>query len=118
MTTSYSIAYSGKRTKAGNSSGFRIEQSFFRSHPEFSGDITVHPIAPGRLLITAAPTKARKPEPDPILESFLAFLDKNMSAHPEKIKPLGTPTAKRIKRLTKGVKTKFNEDLCDEAILS
>jgi hypothetical protein len=112
-----SVVYTGKRTKAGNSSGFRIEQSFFRSHPEFSGEITVQPIAPGRLLIIASPAKKREPESDPILDSFLAFLGKDMNEHPEKIQPLDIALEKRIKRLTKGAKVPLDEDLGDEAIL-
>ncbi|MGA2251632.1 type II toxin-antitoxin system PrlF family antitoxin [Terracidiphilus sp.] len=117
MAENYTVAYTGKRTKAGNSSGFRIEQSFFKSHPEFSGEITVQPIAPGRLLIIASPAKKREPESDPILDSFLAFLGKDMSDHPEKIQPLDAALEKRIKRLTKGVKVSLDEDLGDEAIL-
>jgi hypothetical protein len=117
MAETYSVAYTGKRTKAGNSSGFRIEQSFFRSHPEFSGEITVQPIAPGRLLIIASPAKKREPESDPILDSFLAFLGKDMNDRPERIKPLDAAVEKRIKRLTKGVKISQDEDLGEEAIL-
>ena len=117
MPNNYSVTYNGKRTKAGNSSGFRIERSFFRSHPEFSGDITVRPIAPGRLLIVAAPAKKGESESDPVLDSFLAFLSRDMNEHPAKIKPLDAATAKRIKRLTKGVKAKMDEDLGDETIL-
>lgn len=117
MPSNYSVTYAGKRTRAGNSSGFRIEQAFFRSHPEFSGDITVRPIAQGRLLIVAAPAKKLEPESDPVLDSFLAFLGRDMSEHPEKIKPLDAVTAKRIKGLTKGVEAKMDEDLGDEAIL-
>jgi prlF antitoxin for toxin YhaV_toxin len=118
MAETHSVAYTGKRTKTGNSSAFRIEQSFFKSHPEFSGEITVQPIAPGRLLIIASPAKKREFESDPILDSFLAFLGKDMNNRPEKIKPLDADLEKRIKRLTKGVKVSRDEDLGDEAIPS
>ncbi len=117
MPENYAVVYRGKRTRAGNSSGFRIEQSFFKSHPEFSGDIAVRPIAPGRLLIIAAAPKNRETESDPILDSFLAFVGKDMSDHPNKIAPLDAALAKRIKRLTKGVKARMDENLGDEAIL-
>lgn len=117
MPVNYPVTYTGKRTKAGNSSGFRIEQSFFKSHPEFSGEITVQPIAPGRLLMIAATAKKREAESDPILDSFLAFLGKDIADHPEKIKPLDKALEKRIKRLTKGVKVKMDEDLGDKAIV-
>jgi prlF antitoxin for toxin YhaV_toxin len=115
MAETYSVAYTGKRTKAGNSSGFRIEQSFLKSHPEFSVEITVQPIAPGRPLMIASPAKKGEPESDPILDSFLVFLGKDMNDRPEETKPLDAALEKRIKRLTKGVKVSQDEDLDDEA---
>jgi hypothetical protein len=53
----------------------------------------------------------RLAESDPVLDSFLAILARDLTEHPAKIKPLDAATAKRIKRLTKGVKAEMDEDL-------
>jgi antitoxin PrlF len=53
----------------------------------------------------------------PVLDAFLALLERDMSEHPTKIKPLDATTAKRIKRLIKDVKVGMDEDLGDEALL-
>jgi hypothetical protein len=51
--------YRGKRAKTGNSLGIRFEKALFQSHPEFSGEVQAHVIAPGRMLVVA------EPEPNP-----------------------------------------------------
>ena len=106
-----SVAYKGKRTRTGNSSGFRFEGALFKSHPEFDGEVTAHVIAPGRMLVTAEPKKVEKN--DPVLEAFLAFLDKDMASNPEKLRPLDAGLFERIDRLTHGVHSDMNEDLGD-----
>ena len=67
--------YRGKQAKTGNSLGLRFDKALFRSHPEFSGEVRAHVIAPGRMLVVAAPvSKSRRREDDPVLEAFLSFL--------------------------------------------
>lgn len=109
------VEYSGKRTKTGNSNGFRFEQALFKSHPEFSGEVRAHVIAPGRLLVTAEPLEA--PREDPVLAAFLAFLHKDMLAHPENLIPLDEERSRRIAELVKGVVVDENEDLGEESLL-
>jgi antitoxin PrlF len=107
--------YRGKRTKTGNSSGFRFEGALFRSHPEFSGEVKARVIAPGRMLVIA---EGRNQESnDPVLESFLAFIAKDIEHRPEKIGRLSMGRAKRIVQLTKGMKVNPDEDLGDEISL-
>jgi antitoxin PrlF len=107
--------YTGKRTKTGNSNGFRFEGALFKSHPEFSGEVRAHVIAPGRLLVTAEPVE--ETGDDPVLASFLAFLDKDMLDHPENIRPMSEARLRRIKALTKGIIVDENEDLGEENLL-
>jgi antitoxin PrlF len=107
-------SYAGKRTKTGNSTGFRFESALFKSHPEFSGDVRAHVIAPGRLLVTAEPLA--ESTDDPVLASFLAFLDEDMLKHPERILPLAEERSRRIKELVEGVVVDDNEDFGDEIL--
>jgi hypothetical protein len=109
------VAYKGKRTRTGNSSGFRFEGALFRSHPEFDGEVTAHVIAPGRMLVTAE----SKPEEreDPVLSAFLAFLAQDMAKNPDSIRPLDETRVKRLDRLTKGIVVDLNEDLGEESRL-
>jgi hypothetical protein len=109
------VEYSGKRTKTGNSNGFRFEQALFKSHPEFSGEVRAHVIAPGRMLVTAKPLEA--PAEDPVLAAFLAFLHKDMLAHPENIRPLDEALMARVADLVKGVEVDMDEDLGEESLL-
>ena len=57
--------YRGKQAKTGNSQGFRFAKALFQSHPEFSGEVRAHPIAPGRMLVVAEPlAKSQRRERD------------------------------------------------------
>ncbi len=67
--------YRGKQAKTGNSLGLRFDKALFQSHPEFSGEVRAHVIAPGRMLVVAEPlTKSQRREGDPVMEAFLGFL--------------------------------------------
>jgi len=109
------MEYRGKRTKTGNSFGFRFEGALFRSHPEFSGEVKARVIAPGRLLVVAEDVVTESS--DPILESFLAFLASDIARRPGRIRPLSAARAQRIAQLTKGMKVNPDEDLGDDVSL-
>jgi hypothetical protein len=109
------IEYRGKQTRTGNSSGFRFEGALFKSHPEFNGEVKAQVIAPGRMLVMAV-TEGRE-KADPVMESFLAFLAKDIAQGPEKIRPLSAARERRIARLTRGIAVDLNEDLGDESLL-
>lgn len=109
------VEYMGKRAKTGNSLGFRFEGAFFKSHPEFSGEVRAHVIAPGRLLVTAEPLEEQGS--DPVIASFLAFLNQNMVSHPENIRALGEDLSSRIASLVGGVMVNQDEDFGDEDLL-
>src|SRR5208282_2789779 len=93
--------YRGKRTRTGNSYGFRFDRAFFKSHPEFAGELKAHVIAPGRMLVSVAePIIERR---DPVMQSFLAFLANDIAKAPEGIKPMSPELARRIDRLVEEV---------------
>ena len=114
-TRTTAAGYRGKRTRTGNSLGFRFEGALFRSHPEFNGEVTAHVIAPGRMLVTAEAEVIE--EEDPVLGAFLAFLAKEMAENPGRIRPMDAKLAKRAARLTKGIEVNFDEDLGEGSLL-
>jgi antitoxin PrlF len=87
----------------------------FKSHPEFSGEVTAHVIAPGRMLVTVAEPLLEKR--DAVMESFLAFLANDIASAPGAVKPLDTGLANRIDDLVAGVGVVDDEPLGDEILL-
>ena len=114
-TSERATGYSGRRTKTGNSAGFRFEGALFKSHPEFAGEVRAHVIAPGRMLVTAEPID--EPVEDPVISSFLALLTQDMLERPQSIRPLHEARMARIAELVDGVAVDMNEDLGDEDLL-
>ena len=107
--------YRGKRTRTGNSYGFRFDRAFFKSHPEFAGEVKAHVIAPGRMLVSVAgPVTERR---DPVMQSFLAFLANDIAKAPERVKPMSRELAGRIDRLVEEVSVSCNESLDEESLL-
>ena len=98
--------YEGTVVQVGNSRGMRLPAGFFRAHPEFSGKVQVTVVANGSVLVSAWPTSKRKPkedEVDPVVTSFLQFLDKQMTEHPEGIVAAHADQLRRIGKLIEGV---------------
>lgn len=113
--TATSHEYRGTRTRTGNSSGFRFDSAFFKSHPEFSGEVKAHVIAPGRMLVSVAePVVERR---DPVMESFLAFLANDIAAAPQAVTPLSLDLARRMDRLTARIKVRADEPLGEESLI-
>ena len=108
--------FHGKRTQTGNSLALRFDRALFKSHPEFSGNVEAHVIAPGRMLVVAAePLTA--PRQDPVIASFISFLAADMQRQPDRIQPLDADLMARIERLTQGMSTSSEESLGDEELL-
>ena len=107
--------YRGKRTRTGNSYGFRFDRALFKSHPEFAGEVKAHVIAPGRMLVSVAePVTERR---DPVMQSFLAFFANDIAKAPERVKPMSRELAGRIDRLVEEVSVSCNESLDEESLL-
>jgi PrlF antitoxin of toxin-antitoxin system YhaV/PrlF len=110
--------YRGRQAKTGNSLGLRFDKALFQSHPEFSGEVRAHVIAPGRMLVIAHPaTKPRRRDNDPVIESFLSFLAEDMVRSPKQIKPLDPALAARIDALVGHMPVNPQEDLGDEPLV-
>jgi hypothetical protein len=110
--------YRGKQAKTGNSLGFRFDKALFQNHPEFSGEVRAHVIAPGRMLVVAEPlTKSQRREGDPVMAAFLGFLAADMARSPEQIKPLDQALTKRIDALVGHLPVNPHEDLGDEPLI-
>ena len=56
-------------------------------------------------------------ESDPTLQAYLAFLEREMIAHPELIRPLDPDVFARARELVEGVQADLDEDLGDDACL-
>jgi hypothetical protein len=118
MASSRTAAYRGRQAKTGNSLGFRFDKALFQSHPEFSGEVRAHVIAPGRMLVVAeAKPGSGRDQRDPVLEAFLGFLAADMTNAPEQVRPLDRRLTRRIDRLVRHVAADPSEDLGDEPLL-
>lgn len=100
--------YPGKVTAVGNSKGIRLHAAFFKAHPEFEGEVQATVLGEGQILLSARAKRTRRSqradEPDPLLLSFLRFLEDQMRKHPQRIRPLDAGLLDEIADLVKGVK--------------
>lgn len=98
--------YGGKVTPVGNSKGIRLDAAFFKAHPEFNGEVRATVLADGQVLLSAksaARSKSRDDDTDPVMLGFLRFLEKQMAEHPELIEPVDRAQLARIGKLVEGV---------------
>src|SRR5438105_1016397 len=98
--------YAGKVTPVGNSKGIRLDAAFFKAHPEFNGEVSATVLGDGQVLLSAKATPHRatkNDDSDPVILSFLQFLEREMAAHPELIEPADRKQFERIGKLVKGV---------------
>ncbi|MGA2594336.1 MAG: type II toxin-antitoxin system PrlF family antitoxin [Bryobacteraceae bacterium] len=109
--------YRGRQAKTGNSLGLRFDKALFQSHPEFSGKVRAHVIAPGRMLVVADPAKKpRRQDNDPVIESFLSFLADDMVRSPKQLKRLDPALAARIHALVGHLPVNADADLGDDPL--
>lgn len=105
----HNTQYEGSVVQVGNSRGMRLPAGFFNAHPEFSGKVKATFVANGQVLISAQPAakgkanQAAKPETDPVMDSFLSFIEAQMAAHPGDIVPADAQQLQRIGALVAGV---------------
>ena len=109
--------YRGKLTRTGNSLGLRFDRALFQSHPEFSGEVRAHVIAPGRMLVVAEQSIEPRKEEDPVMEAFLSFLDQDMVKSPQRVKPLKPKLAGRVKTIVGYLPVDPDEELDEEYFL-
>lgn len=111
--------YHGKQARTGNSLGFRFDKALFQSHPEFSGAVRGHVIAPGSLLVVAENPvqRQRRTQEDPMLMPFLSLLAQDMAQSPQSIRPLDQDLADRIQGLVGHLEVNPEEDLGDDSLI-
>ena len=101
--------YEGTVVQIGNSRGMRLPAGFFQAHPEFTGKVALTVVADGQVLVSAKAPARRKSkgdesEPtDPIMTSFLRFLEAQMTHHSEDMVAADADQLRRIGKLVKGV---------------
>jgi antitoxin component of MazEF toxin-antitoxin module len=99
--------YEGTVVQVGNSRGMRMPAGFFNAHPEFSGKVRMTVVGDGQVLVSAAAPakrKAKADEADPVMDSFLQFLEREMTENPQDIVAADTDQLRRIAKLVKGVR--------------
>lgn len=99
--------YEGTVVQVGNSRGMRLPAGFFNAHPEFSGKVRLTVVADGAVLMSAkarTPRKTKDDEGDPVVASFLQFLERQLTDNPQDIVVADTAQLRRIGKLVKGVK--------------
>jgi len=99
--------YEGTVVQVGNSRGMRMPAGFFNAHPEFSGKVRMTVVGDGQVLVSAAAPakrKAKDDESDPVMDSFLQFLDRQMTENPQDIVAADADQLGRIAKLVKGVR--------------
>ena len=104
--------YEASVIQVGNSRGMRLPAGFFQAHPEFNGKVSLTPVGDGQVLMSAKAPAARSATAeigDPVFASFLSFLDKQLTNHPEHIAPANAAQLARIGKLVKGVKLDKSE---------
>ncbi|MCK2043976.1 type II toxin-antitoxin system PrlF family antitoxin [Chromohalobacter sp. TMW 2.2308] len=55
-----------------------------------------------------------EPSQDPVMASFLAFLERDLQAHPENIRPVAAGTFAEAERLTSGIEVDLGEALPED----
>jgi antitoxin PrlF len=94
-----------------------FEKALFRAHPEFAaGPLEAEYIGPGHLLVRAIGSgEGTSPDDDPVLGAYLAFLERDMAAHPERLQALSPDLLALAEELVEGIVVDPEADLGDSA---
>ena len=113
------MTYSGKATTVGNSRALSFEASLFKAHPEFAaGRVEAHVIAPGTMLVTSAErADPHLDDEDPVMLAYLAFLQREMTRHPDLVQPLDSRLIAEMDHLVGDIQVDLDEDLGEDAYL-
>ena len=112
--------FKGSITTTGRSEAIRLDKALFRSHPEFRqrAKVRAQVIGPGSLLVTLESSDlAAEPdvfERDPVVAAYLAFLERDMTEHPEAVEPFTESELARLEALTAGVEVSDDDVLPDD----
>jgi len=65
----------------------------------------------GEVVLTRARDESSQ---DPVMASFLAFLERDLQEHPENIRPVTASTFTKAERLTAGIEVDLDEELPED----
>ena len=88
----------------------RLDKALFKAHPEFrqKARIRAQVIGPGSLLVTLDaddPPRAEaadEVERDPVVAAYLAFLERDLREHPERVQPFTEDELARLEAFDPG----------------
>lgn len=114
--------FKGSITTTGRSEALRLDKALFKAHPEFRqrAKIRAHVLGPGTLLVTLDRDAAREDEAvegDPVVAAYLAFLERDMTAHPERLQPFTEAEIARLDALTEGIDVSDGDTIPDDVTL-
>jgi antitoxin PrlF len=117
--------FKGTITTTGRSEALRLDKALFKAHPEFrqKARIRAHVIGPGSLLVTLdaddplGAEAADAFERDPVVAAYLAFLERDLREHPERLQPFTEDELARLEALTKDVVVSDDETIPDDVTL-
>jgi len=117
--------FKGTITTTGRSEALRLDKALFKAHPEFrqKARIRAQVIGPGSLLVTLDADERDGAEPpdaverDPVVAAYLAFLERDLREHPERVQPFTEDELARLEALTEGVAVSDEETIPDDVTL-
>lgn len=111
------LAYKGAVTTTGSSEAIRFDKSLFRQNPEFRQRVSVeaHVIGRGTLLVhVLEDDQEQDQQEDPMVTAFLAFIEHDATAHPERIFPLSSSKIAQAVELTRNVTVSDDDVIPDD----
>lgn len=116
--------FKGSITTTGRSEALRLDKALFKAHPEFKqrAKIRAHVIGPGSMLVTLDTSEPEdgagdNPERDPVVSAYLAFLERDMVEHPDRLRPFTELDVARIRTLTANVSVADTDVIPDDVTL-
>jgi antitoxin PrlF len=113
------VEFKGSITTTGRSEAIRLDKALFKAHPEFrqKAKIRATVIGPGSMLVTLdsdGMAEAGDIERDPVVSAYLSFLERDMGAYPEGIRPIAEANIARVLALTKDVLVSDDDVIPDD----
>jgi len=96
----------GSLATSGNSHALRIDKSFVRSNPVLAQTglrVRFKKVATNTFVFVVLDAAPDADEGDPVVESYLAFLESDMRSAPSRLTPLTEQDASGLERLVRGV---------------
>ena len=78
------------------------------------GTFAAYVLGPGTMLVTAAGSRPTADEEDPVLTAYLAFVETQMAAHPERLRPITKADRQAVDALVGQVDVNLEEELPED----